>query len=710
MPKVVQLRSAGVSAIFDVTAAAPPRLLHWGADPGELDETALAAIAETADPPVLNSSMDRPRRFGLLPTEAEGWSGSPGIAGHLDGNHTTPRFALTSYDVTAGELLLRLDDAITGLELALRYRLDQYGVLTAGAEVHRPAGEGRFDLAELRILLPLPERAGEILDLTGKWCRERSPQRTPVRDGAHRRAVRRGRTGHDAALLTVVGTPGFGFRSGEVWATHVAWSGDQEYVVERLPEGAGVNRSVLGGGELLRAGEIRLAAGDTYRSPELVFAWSGQGLDGLSERLHAHVRAFAAHPASPRPVVLNTWEAVYFDHDLERLTALAERAAQIGVERFVLDDGWFAGRRGDHAGLGDWWVDADVWPKGLGPLVERVHGLGMQFGLWVEPEMVNLDSDLVREHPSWLLSPEAGVPVPWRNQYVLDVANPEASAYLLERLDALVTEYGIDFLKWDHNRDLHEAVDAGGPGVHRQTSALYALLDELIARHPSLEIESCASGGARVDLGILQRTHRVWASDCNDPVERQSIQRWTGLLLPPELVGGHVGPATAHTTHRSTDLSFRLATALFGHAGLEWDLTACSAEELEVLKAWTGLYRELRELLHGGTTVRADVLDPETLLSGVVAPDRSKAVYSWARLGTSSAAHSGRITLPGLDPSKVYQVRVRTEMGLPHRHEVAAPSWYTEGVTLPGAVLASLGLPFPTLAPAQATVIHLTAV
>ena len=296
---------------------------------------------------------------------------------------------------------------------------------------------------------------------------------------------------------------------------------------------------------------------------------------------------------------------------------------------------------------------------------------------------------------------------------MLDVAHPDASAYLLERLDGLVGEYGIDFLKWDHNRDLHEAVSAGGPGVHRQTRALYALLDELIARHPALEIESCASGGARVDLGILARTHRVWASDCNDPVERQSIQRWTGLLLPPELVGGHVGPATAHTTHRTTDLSFRLATALFGHAGLEWDLTACSAQELEILAGWTALYRELRPLLHGGTTVRADSNDQETLLSGVVAADGSEAVFSWARLGTSGASQSGRVLLPGLDPDRTYRLRVRTEIGHTHTHEIAEPAWFTEastapGITLPGTLLTTIGLPMPTLAPAQATVIHLT--
>ncbi|WP_273939221.1 alpha-galactosidase [Kutzneria chonburiensis] len=199
---------------------------------------------------------------------------------------------------------------------------------------------------------------------------------------------------------------------------------------------------------------------------------------------------------------------------------------------------------------------------------------------------------------------------PSRNQYVVDLTNPEAWTYLLTSIDALVAEYGIDYIKWDHNRDLHEAVDhTGRPVVHNQTLALYRLIDELKVRHPGLEIESCASGGGRVDLGILTRTDRVWASDCNDPVERQSIQRWTGQLLPPELIGSHVGPERSHTTGRRTDDSFRLATALFGHAGIEQDLTACSPAEIDKLTAWAAMYKELRPLLHSGRVVRAELPD-----------------------------------------------------------------------------------------------------
>ncbi len=261
------------------------------------------------------------------------------------------------------------------------------------------------------------------------------------------------------------------------------------------------------------------------------------------------------------------------------------------MERFVLDDGWFGSRRDDTRGLGDWQVSAQVWPEGLGPLVDHVKGLGMEFGLWFEPEMVNLDSEVARAHPDWVLGPQAGAPAPSRHQHVLDLANPAAFDHVLAAMSGLVTEYGIDYVKWDHNRDLHEAVRVDGetvdrPAVAAQTRATYRLMDALRERHPHLEIESCSSGGARVDLGVLARTDRVWASDCNDALERVAIQRWTGLLVAPERIGTHIGPPRAHTTHRDLDLSLRMLVALGGHAGLEWDVTTCSPAELGALGQW----------------------------------------------------------------------------------------------------------------------------
>nr|WP_326584584.1 alpha-galactosidase [Streptomyces sp. NBC_00481] len=298
---------------------------------------------------------------------------------------------------------------------------------------------------------------------------------------------------------------------------------------------------------------VATSAGTATTGPWLYASHSDQGLDGLSARFHDHLRARPGHPHRSRPVVLNTWEAVYFDHDLDRLTHLADLGAEVGVERFVLDDGWFRHRRDDRSGLGDWYVDETVWPSGLRPLIDHVRAPGMEFGLWVEPEMVNPDSDLARAHPEWILATGGRTPADRRSQQVLDLTHPEAYAYILERLDDLLTEYDIAYLKWDHNRELVDAghSPSGEPAVHRQTLAVYALLDELRARHPGLEIESCSSGGGRVDLAILERTDRVWASDCNDALERQSINRWTGLLLPPELVGSHIGAARSHTTGRT---------------------------------------------------------------------------------------------------------------------------------------------------------------
>ena len=418
------------------------------------------------------------------------------------------------------------------------------------------------------------------------------------------------------------------------------------------------------------------------------------------------------HPRTPRPVVLNTWEAVYFDHRLERLTELADVAARLGVERFVLDDGWFGNRRNDTAGLGDWHVAVDVWPDGLNPLIAHVRKLGMEFGLWVEPEMVNPDSDLFRAHPDWVLSGSGRpgrLPEAWRHQQVLDLANPDCYAYIRDRLDALLGDHDIAFLKWDHNRDLIEAGHAGRPGVHAQTLAVYRLLDELRERHPGVEIESCASGGGRVDLGILHRTDRVWASDTNDALERQPIQRWTQLLVPPELVGSHVGPPRAHTTGRVHSLAFRVATALFGHFGIEWDIASASAAEQEALAEAIAFYRRMRPLLHGGQVVRADHPNPAAYLHGVVAADRAEALFAYVQLTASAFETPGLARLPGLDPGRAYRVEPVAVAGEPETKQAVAPAWLEAGgVTLGGRALAEVGLPLPVLRPEQALLLHVT--
>jgi alpha-galactosidase len=248
-----------------------------------------------------------------------------------------------------------------------------------------------------------------------------------------------------------------------------------------------------------------------------------------------------------------------------------------------------------------------VYPDGLAPLIDHVTGLGMEFGIWVEPEMVNPDSDLLRAHPDWALTTDGYEPVLGRNQLVLDLGRPDAFAHILGLLDALLTDHDISYVKWDMNRDHVQGSGAtGSAGTHAQTLALYALLDELRSRHPAVEFESCASGGGRVDLEILQRAERVWTSDCNDALERQTIQRGASMLLPPEVMGAHIGPRRAHTTGRRHTLAFRAATALFGHLGVEWNVARLDADERSRLAEVIELHKRFRPLLHSGDVVRFD--------------------------------------------------------------------------------------------------------
>jgi alpha-galactosidase len=708
---LVHLRSAGCSLLIDARGPGPATVPHWGPDLGALSGAELTELAGSTVPAVPNGTLDLPVPVALLPAYASGDPGRPGLLGHRAGRDFSPVFAVTGVERGPGRAVLRAADPGAGLSLVTEVELAPAGLLRM-RHVLTNDGPDPYTVDGLRVALPLPERAAELLDFTGHWCRERSPQRHPLASGSWVRESRAGRTGHDATIGLCAGTPGFGFGAGEVWAGHVAWSGDHVTYAERTPRGPGR----LGGGELLLPGELLLGPGERYATPWLCAAYSDRGLDGVSAAFHGWLRARPAHPPAPRPVTLNVWEAVYFDHDLDRLRGLADVAAAVGVERFVLDDGWFRGRRDDTAGLGDWYVDEGVWPAGLDPLIEHVRGLGLQFGLWVEPEMVNPDSDLYRAHPDWVLAAGGRLPVSGRSQQVLDLAHPPVSEYLLARLDALLTEHDIAYLKWDHNRDLVDAGRAGadrrGPaGVHAQTLAAYALLDELRSRHPGVEIESCASGGARADLEILQRTDRVWASDCNDPLERQAIQRWTGVFLPPELIGAHVAAPVSHTTGRAHALSFRAATALFGHQGLEWDLSAATEAERAAVAEWVGFVRAERGVLHGGTVVRADRADPAAWVHGVVAPDRRRALYAFVQLTTSARSVPEPARLPGLEPGLSYRVEPVHPAGEPTGPQLAPPPWLTAGgVTLPGQVLGAVGLPMPVLHPEQALLLTVRAV
>ncbi|WP_026930883.1 alpha-galactosidase [Glycomyces tenuis] len=701
---VVHLRRAGTSVVVSLTDARLPRILHWGADLGAVGDDELAAIERATAPTIGDSAVTYPQPVPIVPQLAEGWLGRPGVAGSRDGRAWAPLFRAVGarVDDTAGAAVLEVDgvDPESELALTVELRLEPSGLLRTRATLRNDGAPYRVDALELT--LPVPETAEELLDLTGRWAHERVPQRHPFPIGAWVRESRGGKPGLDAPTMLVAGRPAFGFRDGEVWGVHLGWSGNQMLAAERTPAGT----RVLRGGELLLPAELVLDSGEKYRTPWLYGA-CGTGLDAMSAQVHRFLRARPEHPAAPRPVLVNTWEAVYFDHDPARLIALADRSAELGAERFVVDDGWFLGRRDDTTSLGDWTVDPRVWPDGLEPLAERVRELGMQFGLWVEPEMVNLDSELARAHPEWVFDAGHGPGLPSRHQHVLDLGHDEAYRHVFERVSALVGALRVDYLKWDHNRFLTDAghTPEGRPGVRTQTLRAHRMMRELREAHPGLEIESCASGGGRIDLGVLEHTDRVWPSDCNDPHERIDIQRWTGLLLPPELQGTHIGAETSHTTRRVAPLAFRAATVLWGHLGVEADLTRVDEREFAELRAWVAAHRELRPLLHSGDVVHADTA-PEVRLEGVVAADGSEALFQFAVLARPAAWPPARLRFPGLDPERRYRVEELAVTAVVPDDQ--RPPWMASPLVLPGRVLAETGIEAPSLDVDRSVLLRLT--
>ncbi|MBL7262200.1 alpha-galactosidase [Actinoplanes sp. LDG1-01] len=688
------MSAAGVTVVIDAGGPGLPVIEYWGPELPGLDATQAATLLQVGEGVTGSNAQDLPPPVAIIPEHSGGWTGRPGLRGSAGGVGWSPSFQIQTFRPYGGGGPGRLEvdaaDVDGRLALLIEIELLPSGLLRARATVTNQREEP-YGLEDLVLSFPLPAAATEVLDFAGRHNLERVPQRSPLGVGLHLRENRRGRTGADSAYVLHVGEPGFGFERGRLWAVHTAWSGNHTHYAERVWSG----EQRLGGGELLLAGEVRLARGESYGSP-WVYGSHGDGLDEVARRFHRHLRARERPVGSERPVSLNVWEAVYFDHRLGKLLDLAERAAQAGAERYVLDDGWFGSRRDDTSGLGDWVVSPDVWPGGLHPLINRVKELGLQFGLWFEPEMVNPDSDLAREHPEWIMAARADWPVESRRQQVLNLGIPGAYDHVKTQMLAILDEYDIDYIKWDHNRDLIDAgtQPTGVPGVHDQTRAFYRLLEELRAAHPALEIESCSSGGGRVDLEVLERTDRVWVSDNIDPHDRQHMLRWTGQLVPPEFLGSHIASDDSHVTGRRHDLAFRAGTAIFGHLGIEWNLTEATDEQLAELGEWIAFFKQNRGLLLAGDLVRMDGYGDDVLVHGVVAPDRSVALIAMVTMASPYPDPPARLRFRGLDPRRPYRLR-------PLRPVSHPPPWWGSEAVLSGAALEHAGVAAPRVVPDQ---------
>ena len=680
-------------------------VLYWGKKLGAIDKAAAESIRAARTKPAFHGGLDVAPGNLILREHARGWIGHPALRGHRGGVNASNAFDVKSAVQKDQSMIILFIDSIAGIEIEMTYTLTPSDILLMDAKVTNTS-DGDYFLEQFLYWLPLAEQADEVLDFYGHWTKERQPQRRSIDYGVITREGFEGRSGHDYTITQVALNHNTGFRHGEAWSLAMAWSGNNIHHVERLIDG----HKSIGAGEYLLPGEVILKKGESYVAPRAIATFSDRGLDGLTNNHYSWIRSRSNHitKVRPRPLTLNMWEAVYFNHNEEGIRKMVDKAAEIGVERVVLDDGWFGSRRHDRAGLGDWVVSKDAWPNGLAPIIKYINDKGIEFGLWFEGEMVNRDSDLYRAHPDWILQEPGRIPVEGRWQQVLDLTKEGAYNHVLNQVDAVLSEYNIAYIKWDHNRHLTDPISDGRPVVRKQTEAIYRLFDELKKRHPGLEIESCSSGGGRIDLGMIEHADRFWTSDQNDPLERQQIQRWTGLVIPPEFLGTHVGPTVGHQMHRTHSVSFRALNALFGHAGIEWNINEADAQETETLKAYINFYKKHRDLLHSGTVVRSDEIIGDAQLYGTVALDKKEAIFTYMQLTSLDNFGPLVTTFDGLDKETNYQVTVIEELSASDFIQKKAPGWWP-ALKLTGDQLAHIGLQLPVLKPETGLLFHFKA-
>lgn len=691
----VRIDGAALTLLFALARGGSADVVYCGPRlPDAEDLSVLVAIIARAQH---ESQPDLPPCPGLLPERKAGWNGTPAAIMQREGARIQTDLQVRGWELCADGITIAFEDRLSEIEITASWRIGAGDVISANLGLIN-RGDTLLAVERLASLaLPVPARFTELTSYSGRWAGEMQE---------HRRAI----APDGIARQSVIGKPGFDggnwlllHAGDEVLGAHLAWSGDHDLRLEPDTHGSGDGRVMLQLGAAWDPGEVTLAPGESFTTPTCMFACA-PNRSALAQAFHAHLRAEVLPDRvmwSARKVHLNSWEALGFDLSEARLITLAENAAALGVERFVLDDGWFADRRNDQTSLGDWTVSPDGFPNGLAPLISRVHALGMDFGLWVEPEMISPDSDLYRAHPDWCLhSRERGRPE-MRQQLVLDLTRDEVTNYVFERLDGLLRAHAIAYLKWDHNRDLFPA-----DGVRLgQTRSFYRLIDRLRAAHPQVEIESCSSGGGRIDAGVLSRTHRVWPSDNNDAIERLRIIPAWSQFLPLEVLGSHVGPSPNPITGRRLAMDLRAKVALFGHMGVEADPARMNEREQATLAAYIALYKVWRSVLHSGALHR--LAHPDPGVSGLMVIDATKGLALIAQTSFAATFDAAPVRLVGLEPRARYRVTLPEPWPVKARRYIVNQAHWSDGFILSGAALMAHGLALPLTHPETAWLIAL---
>ncbi|WP_420136497.1 alpha-galactosidase [Sphingomonas sp.] len=660
--RVFRLDGGDVTYAFKIDAAGLLQSVYWG------------ARLRTTDP------IDGPQgrelsgfdvAANVIPQEYAGWGGGifaePALkVAWPDGNRDLVlRYA--SHRLSRDGVSVTLRDIQRPLTVTLNYVIDRAtGIVGRSATI---ANEGRTDVRvdqAMAATYVLPVGSDYRLHfLTGRWGSEWTRQERPVSAGATVLESRRGSTGSENNPWFAITQDGRSTETdGPVWFGTLAWSGSFRISVDRDVAG----RPRVTGGFNPFDFAYRLKPGERLETPIFYAGHAEAGMGEASRLMHR----FALQNIVPRKgelpalrkVLYNSWEATEFAVDEAGQMRLAERAARIGVERFVMDDGWFGARDNDHAGLGDWTVNPRKFPNGLAPLISKVRALGMDFGLWVEPEMVNADSNLYRAHPDWIINFAGRPRTEGRNQYVLNLARTDVRDHLLRQLDALLTNSDIRFLKWDYNRNWSEpGWPAADPADQQKIYVdyvrnLYWILAELRRRHPNVEIESCSGGGGRVDLGIMGLTDQVWPSDNTDPVDRLQIQDGFTQAYSPGLMMAWVTDSPNWVNKRATPLPFRFLSSMQGGLGIGTNLNKWSEEDFTTAQHYVGVYKRIRETVQHGNLYRLTRPKPDDVTSTTlyVSRDKTQAALFALTQGTHRLEPRAPIRLLGLDPEARYAV------------------------------------------------------
>lgn len=601
----------------------------------------------------------------------------------------TSEFAYQDYTLTAGKkrlaglpatfddthddaqtLVCHLKDAITGVRLDLTYTVFPHqDILVRSARFHNPTTTAVTLNAAASLQLDLPDADYDFLQFAGDWARERHLYRTHLRPGVQSIDSLRGASSHQENPFMILARPDTTDDQGSAFGLNLVYSGNFQDSVE--VDQFATSRVLVG----INPHEFgwQLAPGTDFQTPEAILSYTDRGLNQLSQQLGAFYQEHLVNPTfahQDRPILINNWEATYFDFNEEKLMTIVQQAHDLGIEMFVLDDGWFGHRNDDTTSLGDWFVNQPKFPHGLMHFGDRVHALGMQLGLWFEPEMISQDSDLYRQHPDWVVGDPAATLTPSRHQFVLDMTRPEVIDYLFGKISSVISAMQLDYVKWDMNRNLTEAfsrrlgADQQLEFPHRYILGVYQLYDRLTHAHPDVLFESCASGGGRFDLGMMYYAPQAWTSDDTDAVERLKIQCGTSYGYPQAMMGAHVSAVPNDQNGRVTSLTTRGAVAFFGDLGYELDITQMTPAELDQIKEQVAFYQEHRHLFQFGTFYRVDSAfagDGNVTSWGVVAADQGRAIFGRYQLLNHPNAPYQRQFFKGLDPQRTYTVNQDSE-------------------------------------------------